>query len=588
MKRIVVPSFACPDVVTFVRAAAQDDIFKQSNHDGEILYVQVQAAEGLTPVVDERGRPVLRACEWKYEEIRHQLRLGKHMVFMSIDSFRNEQVFVQGGCKVQDVVFVQEMEQQGHTRYFYYGEDAKGEVLKAVKSKVSCVAKGFIKSLGIRVNMVFPQESMEKAREFEKGFKSVRKRLLFISGMLMPQVTVVSEKGAPSRKVIQYDVLVNEWWTKLDDYDDVRKIVQKVTSIDDVSFFRNLQTGIPLYPEYIRKMMWYATAYVKMGDPVFNLILSGEPGVSKSSALAVYANLFSVTAKTPIGSGGTKKGLVPSFAGDVPREGALIKEPWFAPVDEFFDMSTAEAAVLGIEKVANMHRKYIRQLLPVVSRSPLRYPSAKDDEFECVMEASLMATDNLVPKTREALKALVEEDPATLRRFCVVWMGQDVKQVVRASPAGNIDDNMEFLKKHWLLNYGFDVHEMKRFGEWFRDMVVKIKVDGVRCMELQREVVGGLLMFAGGNEGALVSDESVDVFCRSVDFSIHIMAMVRCEAMMRVVYVSDGEMLPEVPVVTEGDYETAKILFGQVMHDSMFLFDISSWAHLTGGVQRVI
>ena len=934
VKSLVAPKFVCPDVATLVKMASTDDVFKQSNHNGELLYVQVQDAEGLTPVCTERGNPVLIPCPFKYEEIRHQLRVGKHMVFLTVDSFRDSFVRIEGVMKVQEVVFMQEMEYQGNSRFFYYGEDPRGDVLRAMKSKPSCVVRAYVDKLHGRANLIFPRESMEEAKEFEAEFREMKKKkLLYISGMLMPTIVVQKERGSSSRRVVQTDILVNEWWVKDDAYADVEKIIEKVNSIDDVTFFRDLKTGEPLYPEYVRKMMWYSTMYVKMGDPVFNLILSGDPGVAKchgrgtrvlmydgvvknvedvvvgdklmgddatartvqsvtsgrgrlyrvnqkngdayivnenhvlslrmsackrgrtrggykvgevidiplkeyvkrggafrahakgykvpvrfesrdvrvdsyflgvwlgdgtsegmqvcsaddeivqelrrvaeiydvklkrgvnkgkavmwklnngrvekgdrleknglltamktygivgkgakripieykcndervrlevlaglidtdgtvshgnqitiaqtndvlandiafiarslglrvsvkkrkticqngvrgtatyviisgdtaqipcrverkrcsvrkinknplnagitvenigvgdffgfsidgnhryllsdftvthnSTALAVYARIFSVTAKVLIGSGGTKKGLIPSFSGDVPREGALVKEPWFAPVDEFFTISSSEAVALGVERIANMHRQYIRDLLPVITRSPLRYPSAKDDEFECVMEASLMATDNLVQKTREALKILVEEDPAVLRRFCVVWLGTDVKSRVRRSPSGGVDDNMKFLEKFWLENYGFSVMGMKRLGEWCRGIVADIQVDGMKCLDIQRGVMSDLVYEALEKDGTLEDVDVVDAFCRSVDFSVHIMGMVRCEALMREVYASKGE-LPKVKVEDQ-DYESAKELFKRVMRDSMFLFDTAIWS-VSGGVRRI-
>lgn len=610
MRSLIVPEFACPDVGTLIRTISQDPAFQNSNHVGELLYVKIQKTDGLMQVVNERGIPELNECVFKYEDIRQQLRAGKHMVFLTVDSIRNSQVFVQGMVKIQEVVFIQEMEHLGHSRFFYYGEEAKGDIIKSVKSRPSCIVKAVIGKLGVRANIIFPFDTMREAKGFEEKFASVRKRLLFISGMVLPQITVVGEKGSPSRKIVHYDVLVNDWWSKEDSFVDVEKIVYAVNSIDDVSFFRNLATGESLYPEYVRKLMWYSTAYVRKGEPVFNLVLSGDPGVAKTTALAVHANIFSVTAKTMIGSGGTRKGLIPSFSGDVPREGALIKEPWFAPVDEFFSVSAAEGVAMGVEKIANMHRQYIRDLLPVVTRAPLRYPSAKDDEFECVMEASLMATDNLVPRTREALKSLVEEDPATLRRFCVVWLGVDVKGKVRESPAGGIEDNIEFIEQYWMKKYGFSVYEMKRFGEWFRVTAAKVRVDGVRCTSIQKNVVVELLQAIASKSGVILEDSVAEGFCRAVDFSIHVMAIVRCEAVMRVVYASkcavilkelpvhmnvrlfeegryvrDG--LPGVPIPIDEDYANARELFMCMMRDSMFLFDVSSWSTIGGGVKRV-
>ena len=67
--------------------------------------------------LNEKGIPELNECSFKYEEIRQQLRAGKHMVFITVDSIRNSPVFAQGMMKVQDVVFIQEMEHQGHARY---------------------------------------------------------------------------------------------------------------------------------------------------------------------------------------------------------------------------------------------------------------------------------------------------------------------------------------------------------------------------------------------------------------------------------------------------------------------------------------
>lgn len=604
MKSLVVPNYLCPDVSALVKVASQDDVFKQSNHDSDILYVKLHKTQNGVPVYDERGNPVGDKSMHKYEEIRHELRSGKHMVFMSVDSFRNSAVFAEGQVKVQEVVFMHHMEHQGVSKYFFFGEEPKGDVVRGTKSRPACTVKAYVKEIGVHAVLIFPHTTLEEAREFADEFNKARKKQrVYVSGMVMPVIVTVKEKGMSSMKVVQNYVLVNEWWAKTDRYEDIGKIIDKITSINDVTFFRDLVTGEPLYPEYVRKMMWYSTAYVKMGDPVFNLILSGVPGVAKSTALGIHAALFSVESKTPIGSGGTKKGLIPSFSGDVPLDGALVSEPWFAPVDEFFTLSTSEGIALGVEKIANAHRQYIRDLLPVITRAKLRYPSAKDNNYEVVMESSLMATDNLIPKTREALKALVEEDPATLRRFCLVWLGPEVKSRVRRSPGANVDENIAFLSKYWLRTYGFPLSEMKRFGEWFRSVAADVQVDGLRCMEMQNDAIGELLMQI---RGAMLDKEVIDEFCGSVDFSVHIIAMVRCEAVMRAVYESkkssfsvwsggvcgiclQGEKIgfsaggiPTNITVSEQDYVSARELFKKVMKDSFFLFDVSALVHESG------
>lgn len=581
--KLVVPEFACPDAATLVKIASQDELFKQSNHNGDLLYVKVQKANGMIPVFNSEGMPEAKAGSFRYEEIRNQLRAGKHMVFMSVDTFRESRVFVEGGVKVQEVMFMQEVEHQGVSRFFYYGEEPRGDVVRATKVKSSCIVRGHVCALGLHANLIFPHENRDDAEEFVRVAKSFKKKKLFVSGMVMPVPMVVKEKGSSPRRVVSYDILVNEWGVQEELYDDVQKIVAKIASIDDVTFFRDMSTGEPLYPEYVRKMMWYSTAYVKMGDPVFNLIISGDPGTAKSTALGVHAKIFSVRSKTLIGSGGTKKGLIPSFSGDAPLDGALVNEPFFAPVDEFFSLSTSEGIAMGVEKIANAHRQYIRDLLPVVTRAPLRYPSAKDNDYECVMEASLMATDNLVPKTRVALQSLVEEDPATLRRFCVVWLGADVKTRVRQSPGGNVDDNMEFLEKYWLMKYGFKVREMKRFAEWFRSVVADVHVDGVRCMGIQWDAVADLMVDAKKESSIFLDRGVVDSFCRSVDYSMHIMGMVRCEAVMRAVYASNGVLPSDISVIDE-DYVAAKELFREVMRDGIFLFNFDTFAPGIGSV----
>jgi hypothetical protein len=45
--------------------------------------------------------------------------------------------------------------------------------------------------------------------------------------------------------------------------------------------------------------------------------------------------------------------------------------------------------------------------------------------------------------------------------------------------------------------------------------------------------------------------------------------------------------IPNIPEVDEIDYNNAKELFSKVLKDSLFLFDISSWSSIAGGIRRV-
>jgi hypothetical protein len=593
VKHLLVPRFAVPDAASMVRIVEKDPVFQMANHTGELVYLQVQDCDGLTPLCTPEGKvKVVGEQLFHYDAMIAELRRQKWKTFVIVDSFRNSFARLMARPKIQRMVFVEELGAPGSSRLYYYGENymqaAGRETSLYAVAKACVVVNAWMGELKRTVDLVMPFDDQEEAEVFaDKLWKESDDMLLFVSGMKVP-VRDFKKVAGRQYRMEHTSVIVSEFYTKADTFDDVADIIPYLTKDEDVAFFRNIETGESLYPDDVNLLMWYNVFYVKMGDPVFNLILSGEAGCAKTHALMVYAKLFGDDGSI-IGEGGTQKGLIPSFSSDEPKVGVLASAKFFCGIDEFFQMPGDAAGSAGIRRDSTAYESYLRKLLPVITRQEKNYPSAKGNDFKVVMKASVMGTDNLKRHTRNALQTLMEDDIAVLRRFVTVFLTTETWKRVKEAPQANLDENMAALERLWIDKYGFDVKKMKRLAGWCRRVAKTVTVDGRRCFGAILDVFQDVFTEQLSKEGMLmptqVSDGIKDMAMK-VDYVPCMSALVRCKAVMRCVYAQSMAALPEINVQDE-DYEGAKKVFKRILSDSAFLFGtVISQKMGAGGIMR--
>lgn len=131
------------------------------------------------------------------------------------------------------------------------------------------------------------------------------------------------KKGKDRVKVNAY--FVNKFDIYEDDYADVTKVIPKIKNFNDLVLYKDYKTRQPIYEDIVNKIILYNIYYVKSGEPVFNLVLSGVSGVGKSWCVDVYMKAYGKVDKMAItASISTSKGFVPNFGEKVPRPGMLL------------------------------------------------------------------------------------------------------------------------------------------------------------------------------------------------------------------------------------------------------------------------
>lgn len=587
MNEIIIPDFiASSGAAAFVGTIEKDSVFQQSNHGGELVSVQLNETNKTVPLVDERGRPVIAKCSISFSELTQELRRQKWKTYVIVDNDKNVFVRFLSRPKVAEIVFVEELGVHGQSKINFFGEDysfstSRESHLYSV-SKPCVTAKVHHSALGREVDLYIPFDTEEAAKDACEHLDKAE--LVFVSGMRIP-----TRFWNPKTRVRMAGMIfvAGSYWTKNDDYEDVGKIVPLVSSYDDLSLMKDLSSGEPLYPLYVNVLLWWNVFYVRIGDPVFNLILAGEPGVAKSHCLSLYARVFS-DGGAMLGEGGTMKGLIPSFSGDEPKVGALADAKFFVVVDEFFKSPSSSAAKAGISKESNSYNAYLRDMLPVISRIEKVYASAKDTKFSVLMRASLLGSDNIKMEARRALETLLRDDPAVLRRFVVVYLDKGVWTRVKASQPANDDENIEFLNDY-LSKRGLSMKLLKRFATYLRSVTPKIKCDSSRVVECVKKVFVTEAVSYFHKE-TLPDEKFMHLaasLCLKIDFIPHFQAMVRCSCVMRTIFGKNTEGLPASFKVEDADYVFAEDMFAQILRSEFFLFEEALSQLLEqGGIMR--
>lgn len=574
-------------VSSLVSTLEKDNSFQRSNHDGELVTVKLNEIANGVSVVDERGRPACVKCDLSFGELTQELRRQKWKTYVILENDRNVFVRFLNRPKVVKIVFVEELGVHGQSKINFFGEDylfsanRESHLYSFAKSCVFVRAHHSV--LGEEVDLYIPFDDADSAKEARD--KLDKADLVFVSGMRVP----VRFWNMKTRMRMAGMVFVaGSYWTKDDEYEDVAKIVPLIKSYDDVSLFRNVVTGEVLYPAHVNVLLWWNLFYVRIGDPVFNLILSGEAGVGKTHCLDMYARVFADEGHM-LGEGGTMKGMIPSFGGDEPKVGALADSKFFVAIDEFFKMPGSSSAKAGISKESMMYNSYLRDMMPIISRIEKVYASAKDTQFVVLMKASLLGTDNIKIETKRALEVLLHEDPAVLRRFIVVNLGMDVWEKVKSVQPANAEENVAFMNDYFSKK-GFSVKMLKRLAMYLRSVTPKVRCDGRRVMDCVKRV------FVSEAIGYFHKDtlpdsrfvELAEKLCLKVDFMPHFQAMVRCSCVMRTIFTQDVAELPSAYKVDDADYEFAESIFAEVLRSEFFLFETGISQLLgTGGILRL-
>jgi len=587
LNELIIPDYVAKNGASAVIGVLErDQMFQQSNHNGELVALQLNETKDAVPMLTERGRPSLIKCDLSFNELTQELRRQKWKTYVIVENDRNIFIRLLNRPKVVEVVFVEELGVHGQSKINFFGEDYAFSTSR--ESHLYSVSKPCVSvrvqhtGIAREMDLYIPFDSEDEAKDACKVIDKAD--LIFVSGMRIP----TRHWNMKSRvRIAGLMFVASSFWTKNDEYEDVANIIPLINSYDDVSLFRNVVTGDLLYPVYVNMLLWWNLFYVRIGDPVFNLILSGVPGVAKTHCLDMYARVFADDGAM-LGEGGTMKGMIPSFSSDDPKPGALADSKFFVAIDEFFKAPGSSAAKQGIVKESSSYNAYLRDLMPVISRIEKVYASAKDTKFSVLMKASLLGTDNIKNETKHALESLLRDDPAVLRRFIIIYLGTDVWSVVKSAQPANTEENMDFLNDYFSKK-GFSTKMLKRLALYLRATGPKIRCDGMRVVECVKAIfVDEAAKFF--LKGRLPDDNFTKLatnLCLKIDFMPHFQAMVRCACVMRTVFECKEAVLPTKYEVKDVDYVLAEQIFAQVLQSEFFLYEVGISQLLeTGGILR--
>lgn len=309
-----------------------------------------------------------------------------------------------------------------------------------------------------------------------------------------------------------------------------------------------------------------------MGDPVFNLVLTGPPSIAKTSCVQLYQHIFGDGDMVQT-KGSTLKGLLPSFKEPV-RNGELIDARFFIGVDELFRSPAADAHKQGWKNVNEQTRAYLSSLLPVLTRRRQRTSAGTGSVTE-PMRAALMATDNMTAETVGALRATVMDDPAVLRRFLLVQLGNEDewKRLENAPVKPSEQELIPMCQDHWMKKYTFSVKKLRRLAEWARLKSRDIIVDTTKGIEYINTEVMDALMQAFSEGESLPEQGLIEKATRKIVMRLHMDGAVRCAAIMRTVFEKEDEGVPEEIIVKEEDYVQAVAVLRRPIRSMAFMFD---------------
>ena len=523
---------------------------------------------------------------FRYEKVRDELAKKKKCAFVTFDSFIHQLVVPISEMKLDRIVFCKEVRDGDKTKLHFIGDNAlRGEydVIESLwKWCVSLDAK--VPSLNDQARLVIPFEDYAAAKTFIDDHTNTR-FTLFVTGMIVPYVQYDKVERAYKEK---YVVVANEYFVKEDKFDDVALMMPHIKTWKDIIWWRDYKTFEPFYPEIVSVLLWHSVMYMEFDRAAFNLILTGKNGCGKTSCIAAALRVFAGEDSILSGTTGTDKGLVPSFYGDKPHDGYLITKGFLKGMDEFF-RAPVRSNDIGLNKKSLLIKTFLEKIMELITRKKYRVGQGKTENYIVQMSASFAAADNLDADTRQALSLACREDPAILRRFTFLQLyDSDWENMKRANKPPHTEAYHEVLAQKFPNLVGISYYGLSRLSVWCRDQIQNIEVDSSRCLDLYIDLFIAELRLKLNDRGVLgVAEDEMRTLVSRIDYSDHMVALVKCSAIMRSIYEQKTAALPTIKVKEE-DYIYAGKLFQRIAQDSIFLF-IDDFQSMVGGggIQRI-
>ena len=545
----------------------------------EVINVSFQKMEKGKPVVTERMKPIMRAVDVDYLELIQELREENELSFVTVENVQRSMIIPKMGFELSEVLLSWETKQKKH----FLGEELPKEV-KIIKSKyrLCAIARCHVIGIDDECEVMFPFDTAAQAREFVESAKDLQGKVLSVSGMIIPYFMQFKRKsGRVSER--HKKLYVTSYNIYNDSFKDV-DFVDKLNSFDDFAIFRDYGAGNALYAQEVNLLMWYNAFYVKQGDPVFNLILSGPPSIAKTSCLRLYQAVFGDRGQKVFqAEGSTIKGLLPSFTEPI-RNGALIDASFFIGIDEFFRSAASNAQSQGHKDTSTQIQSFMSKLLAVITRGDESFSSGKGEVTD-TMTAALMATDNLTAQTRHALASAIEGDPAILRRIIIVQLGTEEEwaNIKGAKVRPATTELVPLARKFWLKKHGFDLMKFKRLAEWARCKSKDLYVDFEMLEKYTNDMERELIVKSCAGKEILADSAFMDNILRKVVFRLHLEAAVKCTAITRTLISS--KKLPTTIQVKEEDFMVARTIMERPLRDMFDMF-ITSLDDSERGIER--
>ena len=541
-----------------VLAAPEVDKRLSLNNDGGRGVVYVKCLDGAGKAIPIE-QPHMKYPELK-KFLRKQAKEREYMVFVTFDSFRDQEVVIMSTPMKSSRVFVVDV---GKDRVFL-GEQLRADIddLSVVKECVSVEALVGER----RYELIFPvgdERCDEVIKDLAEGM------IVKVCGMIVSHIT---KRKSGGRMMVenQFSIVVNEYESVVDTYDDVQKVIPKLSSYDDVTVFRDVGSGKPLYPEILNIIMLFSVLYVRLGEPPFNVILSGIGGSGKTSCVKFLSKVFSKDGRIIASNMSTAKGLVPSY-GDKPHVGMLIEpENFVKVVDEFFRRSEKEALSRGQRDPTPFVYNFLTEAMNVVERRPDVLAGSGKGQLPpgTYMKDSFLATDNLNPGVRIALSTAVIQDKAVMRRFTFLLLNNEESQGIRLATEHPSDAEIFGMIDVLCKKKGYSLALLKRYSRWFRKNVVKVKVNRVLCKKITEELIRELLadLLQIDTDSPVISQ-----WVAELNIIPYYEAFVRCCTLSRAVFEEKAEIFPEV-IVSMKDYYDAEQLFRRLFSDTFEVY----------------
>lgn len=519
----------------------------------------------------------------QYDDLKKVLRNYDENIFVVFDSVCDAKgIFSFSMLALERFVFFRVV----GGRKVFWGEDVPANVEDNVID-ISCVrAKVFFN--GQPHDFYFPVLEGTDIDKFMKQFKNGA--LLKFSAMKLEKTERVDKERI---KTAVY--LVNSFFPYEDNYYDVAQTVSKIKSISDLYLYKDFKTFQPIYPDIINRLVLYDVLYVRVGEPVFNLVLSGSAGVGKSWIVDLYTKAFGKISGVSISaSSSTSKGFVPNFGERKAQPGMLLEPQNFVKgIQEMFRGVCSETREKDKTSAIGSH---LMKFMNVLERTELLAGSGYG-RLTVQFRDSLLATDNLVPDVRVALSSLIKNDTALIRRVSYLWLGDDAMEAVRSAYPVAKDDYMEGILEKFEATTGITISGLRRFGEWFRRKSALIEVDGMRCKEVSERKTADILrsIVLGCNAApTLVDVEETEHFIKHMVGQLNLraffIALVQCNALMRCVVEEINGLLPTDVKSIEDDYALAEVLFERLWTDSLTIAKNGIWGNFNDyhrGIKRV-